>query len=143
MYGCPYGCIYNSETTLRQLQGNPHFSYEPDLIVTAVRESSARVVIEGRRRIGDARFETEVGRVYLAAGAIATTQILLRSVLLYDETVWMKDSQYFLLPIVLTKAVGDATRESLHTLSQLALCALSTHRHHAEKRIARPFGIDK
>ncbi len=37
----------------------------------------------------------------------------------YDQNVWMKDSQYFLLPLALTKAVVDAAHESLHTLSQL------------------------
>ncbi len=33
----------------------------------------------------------------------------------------MKDSQYFLLPLALTKAAGDVAHESLHTLSQLFL----------------------
>ncbi len=78
MYGCPYGYIYNSEATLQQLHDNPNFSYQPDIIVTALRESSASVFVEGHNRVSLAPFEEEAERVYLAAGAIATTQILLR-----------------------------------------------------------------
>src|SRR5439155_16534767 len=40
MYGCPYGYIYNSTDTLRELQTHPNFSYQPDLIVTTLSESS-------------------------------------------------------------------------------------------------------
>ena len=29
MYGCPYGCIYNSADTVAQLQRNPAFRYQP------------------------------------------------------------------------------------------------------------------
>jgi choline dehydrogenase-like flavoprotein len=119
MYGCPYGYIYNSADTLRQLQQAPNFSYEPGLIVTKLRESGAKVVIEGYERSSRKPIECEATRVYLAGGVLPTTQILLRSAPAYDQTVWMKDSQYFLLPLALTRSGGDVRHEALHTLSQL------------------------
>ena len=119
MYGCPYGFIYNSETTLKQLQGRPAFTYKPGVIVTACQENSSSIQIKGFCQSTHEPFETEVGRAYLAAGAIPTTQILLRSMSLQDQTVWMKDSQYFLFPLALTETAGDVAREQLHTLSQL------------------------
>ncbi len=46
MYGCPFGYIYNSDTTLQQLQQHSNFSYERDIVVTTVRELSDGVVVE-------------------------------------------------------------------------------------------------
>jgi len=60
-------------------------------------------------------------RVYLVAGVIPTTQTLLRSMSLCDQTVWMKDSQYFLFPLALARSPGDGRRESLHAPSQIFL----------------------
>ena len=60
-------------------------------------------------------------RAFLAAGTIATTRILLRSLGAYDQTVWLKDSQYFLMPLLLLRRVRGATREWLHALSQVFL----------------------
>lgn len=119
MYGCPYGFIYNSETTLRQLQSRPAFHYKPGIIVTACRETSGSIHIQGYCHATHEPFETEANRAYLATGPIPTTRILLHSMALHDQTIWMKDSQYFLFPLALTRTAGDVTREPLHTLSQI------------------------
>jgi choline dehydrogenase-like flavoprotein len=119
MYGCPYGFIYNSETTLRQLQTRPGFTYQSGIIVTAFRETSGGIQIKGYHKASREPFDMESSRAYLAAGTIPSTQILLRSMSLYDQAVPMKDSQYFLVPLALTKSAGDVTKESLQTLSQL------------------------
>jgi choline dehydrogenase-like flavoprotein len=119
MYGCPYGYIYNSEDTLRELQKNPNFTYQPDVVVMRLRETTGSVVIEGVHRISREPFPAEASRVYLAAGVIPTTKILLHSMSLYDRMVRLKDSQYFLIPLALTRSAGDVRREALHTLSQL------------------------
>ncbi|HEX4265706.1 MAG TPA: hypothetical protein VH597_15330 [Verrucomicrobiae bacterium] len=119
MYGCPYGFIYNSETTLEQLQSRPGFTYRPGVIVTALRETSNNIEIEGYHRSNREPFRMQARRAYLAAGIVPTTQILLRSLSFHDQPVAMKDSQYFLVPLALTKSAGDVTKEALHTLSQL------------------------
>jgi choline dehydrogenase-like flavoprotein len=119
MYGCPYGFIYNSETTLEQLQTRPGFTYRPGVIVTSLRENSGSIAIEGYQSRSREPFKMEARRAYLAAGIVPSTQILMRSMSLYDQAVSMKDSQYFLVPLALTRSAGDVTREALHTLSQL------------------------
>jgi len=121
MYGCPYEYIYHSGDTLDRLRQHPRFSYQPDVIVTDVQAAPAGVTVKGYGRTDRAPFAAEVGRVYLAAGVIPTAQILLRSLALYDRTVFMKDSQYFLLPLASPRGIGDVRRERLHTLSQLFL----------------------
>jgi choline dehydrogenase-like flavoprotein len=119
MYGCPYGCIYNSSATLSQLSTAPGFSYQPDFVATFVSESETGAVVSGYDRVTQAPLQIEVDRIYLAAGVIPTAQILLRSRALFDSPVFLKDSQYFLLPLVQFKSAGPVREEALQTLSQL------------------------
>jgi choline dehydrogenase-like flavoprotein len=119
MYGCPYGYIYTSADTVAQLQRNPRFSYQSGVIVDQVRESPREAEVLGYDRTSRQPLTWRGSRVFLAAGTIATTRILLRSLGAYDQTVWLKDSQYFLVPLALFRKARGATRESLHALSQL------------------------
>jgi hypothetical protein len=117
--GCPYGFIYNSEHTVAQFRGNEKFSYQPDVVVTRIRESADEVVIHGYHRVTRELTELKAQRVYLAAGVIPTTSILLRSMDAYDQDIRVKDSQYFLLPAALVSRVANVRNERLHTLSQI------------------------
>ena len=121
MYGCPYGYIYNSAATLEELRKNPGFTYEPDTIVRTLEENESGVTLRVvDRNTGEPRVVT-AGRVFLAAGVIPTTRILLESRQLYGQTVWLKDSQYFLIPLLSARPVHGVRNEALHTLSQLFL----------------------
>ena len=119
MYGCPYGYIYNADQTLRTLRENPNFTYRGDCVVTHVREDGEKVFVAGHDRLSRVPFEISVGRVHLAAGVVSTAGIVLRSREIYDRAVYLKDSQYYLFPLLLTRRAGDVRREALHTLSQL------------------------
>ena len=121
MHGCPYGFIYNSEDTVLQFQHNQQFSYQPDVVVTTLQESADHVFIRGYHRLTRQPIDVKAARVYLAAGVISTTGILLRSIAAYERSITMKDSQYFLLPLVLTTHVPNVQDERLHTLSQIFL----------------------
>jgi choline dehydrogenase-like flavoprotein len=121
MYGCPYHYIYNSEQTVLQLQVDERFSYQPDVVVTKVEEDADRVLIRGYDRLNRNPIEVKADRVYLAAGVISTTGILLRSMAAYERPIMMKDSQYFLLPLLLTTRIPNVKDERLHTLSQIFL----------------------
>ncbi len=119
MYGCPYGYIYTSADTVAQMLGNPKFTYQPGVIIEQVRESAPGVEVLGYDRATRQPLAWQGNRVFLAAGTVATTRILLRSLGAYNQTVWLKDSQYFLVPLVLLRRVKGATREWLHALSQV------------------------
>lgn len=116
--GCPYGCIYSSAHTVRELRATPNFSYQGDVIVTRLREDSGKVLIEGFNRLTRAPLSFEAGRAYLAAGVVPTAQILLRSQNAYDRVLPLRDSQYFLFPILLARRPRDAQAEARYTLSQ-------------------------
>jgi ferredoxin len=119
IHGCPYGCIYNSADTVRKLRAEKKFSYQCDVIVTKLRENSEKVFIEGFHRETRSPLSFEADRVYLAAGVIPTAQILLRSQNAFDRTLTLRDSQYFLFPLVLARRTRDVQSEQLYTLSQL------------------------
>jgi ferredoxin len=131
MYGCPYGCIYNSADTVRELRADNHFSYQRDVVVTALRESAGKVAIEGFHRQTRVPLAFEADRAYLAAGVISTAQILLRSQSAYDHSLALRDSQYFLFPLVLARRSRNVRTESLYTLSQvfIELCHPRISRH--------------
>jgi choline dehydrogenase-like flavoprotein len=106
------------------------------MVVRTVNERGDRVVVQGHHFETRTTFEVSASRVYLAAGVIPTTGILLRSLSAYDRPVLMKDSQYFLLPVLLPRAVTGVQTESMQTLSQIFLelidPAISRHTVHLQ-----------
>ena len=119
MYGCPYGCIYNAADTVRELRAEKNFTYQRDVVVTSVHENQEKVFITGFHRETRAPLAFEANRVYLAAGVIPTAQIVLRSQNTYDRPLVLRDSQYFLFPLLLARRTRDVQTETLYTLSQL------------------------
>jgi choline dehydrogenase-like flavoprotein len=136
MHGCPYGYIYNSAATLQELERNPRFTYQPDTIVTSLVENDDGVTIHCHDRLTGGEQTTGVARVYLAGGVIPTTKILLESRRDFDRTLWLKDSQYFLIPLLFARRTPGVREEALHTLSQLFLeildPAVSSHAVHLQ-----------
>ena len=121
MTGCVYGCIFNAADSVRELQRQESFRYENDVIVTRAREQADKVLIEGFHRQTGAPLSFQAERVYLAAGVIPTAQILLRSQDAFDRPLTLRDSQYFLFPIIRARGVRNVPVEELYTLSQAFL----------------------
>ena len=119
MSGCPYGCIFNSADTVREMRKNPRFTYLPDVIVTHLREEAEGIVITALDRPSRTPRSFTARRAYLAAGVIPTAQLLLRSQAAYDRPLLLQDSQYFLFPLLLAKRWPQVQQEQLYTLSQL------------------------
>jgi len=121
MTGCVYGCIYNAADTVSELQRNANFQYTSDVIVSRLREKPGSAVIEASHRQAGGPLSFEAERVYLAAGVIPTAQIVLRSQDAFDRPLTLRDSQYFLFPILRARGVRDVDSEALYTLSQAFL----------------------
>lgn len=136
MTGCPYRCIFNAADTVRELQAQPGFTYQPNVIVETVREAGAGVTVLGYDRRTRAPLTVTAGRVYLAAGVIPTGRILLRSQGAYDQSLTIRDSQYFLFPLLLARRTPGVAAEALYTLSQAFLeinhAAVSSHTVHLQ-----------
>jgi len=112
LYGCPYGLIYNSLSTVRELQVLPKFRYEPGFVVERLVEEDSHVRVVGQGR------EMLAARVLLGAGVIPSTAILLGSLGDFSVPVRALDSLYFLFPLLRFQAVSHLEQEQLHTLAQ-------------------------
>jgi choline dehydrogenase-like flavoprotein len=121
MYGCPYGLIYNTSSTLEKLLTDDNFTYLKDIVVQKLIERNGEVEILAESRINGTPQTFRARRVYLAAGALTSSKILLESLGAYHHPLTVKDSQYFLLPLLRYRGVAGAAREELHTLSQAFL----------------------
>jgi choline dehydrogenase-like flavoprotein len=118
MYGCPYGLIYNASATLAQLQRENNFHYVKGVVVRKVAETQGRVRILAESMTTRESLAFEGTRVYLACGVWSTTKVVLESLEAYDHPVLMKDSQYFLFPLLRYEKARDVQREDLYTLAQ-------------------------
>jgi choline dehydrogenase-like flavoprotein len=119
MYGCPWGYIYNSASTVRQLQKNPNFTYESGVIVERVEESDATVNISGFRSATREPWKLRAQRVFVGAGVLPTAKIVLTSRDAYQTPRWILDSQYFLFPLLQAARSPEVEKEELQTLSQI------------------------
>ena len=118
LYGCPYGLIYNSAYTIAALSEHPDFTYRPDVIVERIEERAGQAIVHGRERTSRSDVRVTGDRVFLGAGVLPTTAILLRSLDIFDKPVEILDSMYFLLPLLRFRGVARVWDEPLHTLAQ-------------------------
>ncbi len=119
MYGCPYGHIYSAAFTVREWRNHPRFRYQPGVVVQRVEEGAEGVRIFTRSAAGAESPVIEARRVMVAAGVISTTRILLESLSAYDRPVTIRDSQYFLLPLLRWRRTKGVRAEPANVLSQL------------------------
>ena len=118
MYGCPNGLIYSSDQTLASLVAAGRVHYQSGVTVQSVEETNKGIRIRAIDLTGNPK-EYHGERVFLGAGVLNTTTILLRSLGMYDTPMQIRDSQYFLLPLLRLRGTSDVVREPLHTLAQL------------------------
>jgi len=116
MYGCPLKAIYSSAFSVEALP-NDRFTYVGDVVVERVEEKGEGVKIIGCSRRTGEKIVYDGSRVYLAAGVLSTTGILLRSLGAYDKDLVLMDSQYFLAPLL--RYESAPVEKNLHTLSQI------------------------
>lgn len=121
LYGCPHELIYNTAFALKKFKDNPRFHYRPDVYVERVAENSGGVEITATDIRTKGRISFKGDRVYLGAGVLSSTRILLTSLDAYDAEISIKDSQYFILPFLFREGTRNVQKESLHTLCQLLL----------------------
>lgn len=120
LHGCPYGLIYSAAQTLdARLRPSSRFRYEPDVIVRRVEERPDGVRVHAEDRATRAPRVFDGKRVFLGAGTFATTSILLASLGGAGVPVTFRQSDHFLLPMLLRRSAGPVEQEALHTLSQL------------------------
>jgi len=116
---CPKGSVYDTSQTLAELRNSETFQYVDGVLVEEVAEDSDGAIARGEQFDTGESVSYEGEKIFLACGAIPTTKILLRSLDLYKTAVEMKETPYFILPLVTVRGASDVTEEDLNTLSQI------------------------
>lgn len=149
--GCPVGAIYATTDTLDVLEGEQKLCRRDGYAVLSMEEKDGGVSLR-LLHVADNKTETvEYDRVFLAAGAVNSSRILLNSRMMYGVCAMLRDSQKILLPALLARRLGRLGREEVPSLAglfvDLKLEKGSPHWFHGQvysvnDQILRHFGID-
>jgi choline dehydrogenase-like flavoprotein len=96
--GCVYGSIFNAAYDVDCLAREQRLEYWPGFIALHVSEGEGSVRLTMRRIAGGVE-EHRFDRVFLAAGAVNSTRIVLQSLKAFNIPIEFADSQKFLQPI--------------------------------------------
>lgn len=119
--GCPYRLIYSSAHTIDQLISQGAIDYHPDHFVERVESKHGLVTVYGYNLIDKSKFTITAKRVFLGAGVLPTARIVLQSLDHFDRPIALKDSQYFIYPMLRLTRPVNVESERMHTTSQLFL----------------------
>ena len=124
LYGCPYGLIYSSEKTLMELMKKKNFNYLKNILVEKLVETNGEIRIKAKNIIKSENCEFDGEKVFLAAGLVSSTRIMLKSLEAYNQPLKLRHSEQFSFPLLRYKGIEDVEAEKIHTLSQLFISVL-------------------
>ena len=120
MYGCPYELIFSSKYLLQDMKAKfEGFEYQPNVFVDKIEEKNGLINVHTYDRFTSELKIITGDRVFLGAGTLSTAAILLKSYEAYNQSIIMKDNQYFLFPFITFSSVKNVFEERLHTLAQV------------------------
>jgi len=149
--GCPVGAIYSTLDTLSALENAGKMSRLEGRAVLSVVENQNDVVLDLLDTSTGTIEQMSCTHVFLAAGAVNSSRILLNSRKMFHVTAMLRDSQKLLLPTLLVARLGRVAWEQAISLSsifvELKLPNLSPHWFHAQissvnNLLLQRFGVD-
>lgn len=120
MSGCVYGSIFSAALDFEALEKGGRLEYRSGILVKTLREAGQKVVVGVSDLGGGNERDLTFDRVFLAAGAIGSTRIMLRSFGAFETPVVLADSQKFVVPMLRLKWAKPPLQDS-HTLASLFL----------------------
>ena len=118
MYGCPKKMIYSAESTLKDLLTDSNFTYMPNTLVEKFSESDGVVKFTVYDLNSSECLKMSTKKLFIAAGVLPSAKILIKSLNLYQQSITLKDSQYFLMPMISNFSCKDPNMGRM-TLAQL------------------------
>jgi choline dehydrogenase-like flavoprotein len=120
LHGCPYRSIYNASHTLDALIHNGDVDYRGGVYVDRLTEANQSVTIDFHKR-GDPGETSRLtaARVFVGCGAISSTRLILESMGRSHFSRRLRDSQYFVIPMLTTSASRASVATQGNTLAQL------------------------
>ena len=121
LYGCIYENLYTSLWTLDELCGNKSFTYSSGYMVDFIEKSHDGLIIHAIKESDRSPVAFEADKVFIAAGAVASTRIVLKSKKMYNVPVNFKVSDYYILPSLTLFSKKNVVEEALNTCCQYYL----------------------
>jgi choline dehydrogenase-like flavoprotein len=119
--GCPFGLIYSARQTLEPAIRAGSVEYQPGLLALEVGEDEAGCWAR-TRRLADGAFATHrADRIFVAAGALGSTRIVLNSVRQNVRRLEFVEPLQFVLPFFSVRARRDPRMRSTFTLNQVSM----------------------
>ncbi len=120
LHGCPYGSIYNAAHTLEALVRAGKVDYQGGVYVDRLSETGDAVKVDfHRRRRPTERGELTASRVFVACGSISSTRLVLESLGHAHFSRRLRDSQYFVVPMLTVRAAPVSVKTQGNTLAQV------------------------
>lgn len=134
--GCVFGSIFSTLPMLGDMIRANQVEYRPGIFVERVGETAGKAEIGGIDTASGQRVDFSFDGIFVAAGPINTTRLLLRSKRLYDRPVLLKESQKFVVPLLRRHGADTAIDHPSVTLASAFLetkvSALSDHWVHVQ-----------
>ena len=114
--GCVRGSIFSTMPMLEQMIRRNEIDYRGGLFVKSVKEDADKVRLEIVDLANGTR-DLSCNAVFIAAGPLNTTAMLLRSANYFDRPVTLKESQKFVVPALRSRAAATVMEKSSLTLA--------------------------
>ncbi len=111
--------LYRPRYTVAELRRRDNFRYLRDTMALAFHDEGDGVRLSCREISNGRIFELQADRLILAAGAMGTTTIVLRSLGHFDERVPLLSNPYHYIPAVNLPMLGRTAASRRHSYAQL------------------------
>ena len=121
LYGCVYDDLYTSSWTVDELCNNKNFTYLSGYVVDYIEKGSDGLTIHAKKDENGTASTFRADKVFLAAGSMASTRIVLKSKKMYNVPVDLKVSDFYILPSFTLFSKRNVVEEELNTCCQYFL----------------------
>jgi len=118
MTGCPYSLIYSAAQTFDRLRASGRIQYHSGLMTHRVGQDGQRPWVTARDLTTGQDRTFGADRLFVAAGAIGTTRVVLGSIESPPPTIELGESRQYMVPFVSTRPVQDPRTRGDFTLNQ-------------------------
>ena len=120
-YGCPYDCMFNAKHLLNNLifDYKENIDYKKNIFVVKFKKKNNIINLETKNTLtGEIKFYT-CENLFIGCGPILTASLILRSKILKDNKINIKESQRFYFPAFYLGNADNNLKELKNTLPEL------------------------
>jgi choline dehydrogenase-like flavoprotein len=118
MTGCPYSLVYSAAQTFDRLRAKGRLRYVDGMMAHRLGEDSGEPWVLARELSREEDHCFRADRIFVAAGGIGTTRLVLGSLDAPPDVVEMGESRQFVMPFVSMRPVQDPRERGDFTLNQ-------------------------